>query len=476
MTTTRGTSQRTRIVVVGGGSQFSVGLCESFVDYGRDLLAGADVVLLDVREDHLARVHDYARRIAAEVGVDMRFEASTDRRAAFDGADYVLTTFRPGTHEQQLQDETVPPRHGLQGNETVGIGGIFMACRVAPVLRGLCADADELCPDAWIVNYTNPTQYVADTIRRISDLKVISLCDGFVDVIDDLAYFLGVPPGSIRVHPAGTNHAMWIMRFTVDGEDGYPILEARLEELDDDDIEEMFAPPRETTMLGVTTPYEETYKQFIEHYEFPFSLKLYRLYGLLPGPRYYWRYLLEQDPLIEAQQRTEYVTMAGYYMQHTETKLFENLDARLADAAQVLRATGRDGGSGHGDLAVRVIASIENDLGEQFVVNVQNRGAVSNLPESAILELSAIVDKQGAHPFAVGPLPRPLLGLQHSLVLAQELTVDAALSGRRDDLLRAILAHPLIHSVERAERCMDELLEVQEEWLPQFRQSELIRA
>src|ERR671932_346506 len=94
-----------RIAVVGGGSQFAVALCESFVDYGRDYLAGATVALLDVREDHLALVHRYAARLAEEVGVRMRFEATTHRRAAFDGADFILTTFRPGTYEQQLQDE-----------------------------------------------------------------------------------------------------------------------------------------------------------------------------------------------------------------------------------------------------------------------------------------------------------------------------------------------------------------------------------
>lgn len=461
-------SSSTRIVVVGGGSQFSVGLCESLVDYGRDLLADSTVVLLDVREDHLEKVHEFGSRLARDVGVAMRFEATTDRRRAFEGAEFILTTFRPGSHKQLEEDETVPVKYGLQGNETVGIGGMFMACRVVPVLRELCATAEALCPDAWIVNYTNPTQYVADAIQRISNLRAISLCDGFVDVVDDLAYFLDVPAEKITVHPAGTNHAMWIVRFTVDGQDGYPLLRARLAELSQEEIEAMFAPPTESTMLGVTAPFKETYKQLIDHYQFPFSLKLFKLYGLLPGPRYYWRYLLEQDQIIEAQKRDDYVTMAGYYTKHTEPRLFEDLEARLRQAALEVKATRRGGGSGHGDLAVRVIAAIANDLGEPFVVNVRNRGAVPNLPEDAILELSAIVDRQGAHPVAAGPLPKPLLGLQHALVLAQQLTIDAALSGRRDDLLRAILAHPLIHSVEAAERCMDELLSLQADWLPQF--------
>lgn len=458
----------TRIAIVGGGSQFSIGLCESLVGYGFDLLADTEVVLLDVREDNLRTVQEFASLLGETVGVNMRFLATTDRREAFEGTDFILTTFRPGTHHQAEQDETVPVKHGLQGNETVGIGGIFMASRVASVLSELCADAEELCPDAWIVNYTNPTQHVADTIRRISSLKVISLCDGFLDVIEDLAHFLGVPEDEIVVHPAGTNHATWILRFTVAGEDGYPLLRARLDEVTDDELEAMYAPPERIEFMGVECTYDEIYKQFIPHYGFPFSIKLFRLFGYVPSPRYYWRYLLDQDAIIAAQRRSDYVSMAGFYMKRLQPRLFEDLGRRLRATSVLLQATQRQGGASHGDLAVRVIAAIRNDLAETFVVNVPNRGAVSNMPDEAILELSAVVDAQGAHPFAVGGLPESLVGLQRALVASQRLAVDAALSGSRDDLLGAIVAHPLIHSVDAAEACMDELLSLQADWLPQF--------
>jgi 6-phospho-beta-glucosidase len=457
-----------RIVVVGGGSQFAIGLCESFADYGRDLLVGATVVLLDVHEEHVGIVQRYANGLAAAMGVHMRFEATTDRRAAFAGADYILTTFRPGSHEQLIQDETIPVRHGLQGNETVGVGGMFMACRVAPVLREICRDAQEICPDAWIVNYTNPTQYVADTVQRISDVRVISLCDGYVDVVDDLAYLLDADPTEISIAVAGTNHAMWVTSFTVAGEDGYPLLRARLDELGPDGLAALFPTPEHTTMFDIAFTYDEIYKQFIEHYGFPFSLKLFELYGLLPGPRYYWRYLLDQDAILSAQRRDDYVTMGGFYVRHLQPRLFEGLEERLAQTSHELAGSRREGGGGHGDLAVRVICSMANDSGEQFVVNVRNRGAVANLPYDAILELSALVDRQGAHPLAVGNLPDPLIGLQQALVHSQQLAVTAALSGSRDDLLRAIVSHPLVNSLAAAEACMDELLELQAEWLPQF--------
>ncbi len=467
---------RPRIVVVGGGSQFSIGLCESFVDYARDDLAGSDVVLLDIKPDHLAVVHGFASRLAEATGVDMRFTATTDRREAFDGADFILTTFRPGSHAQLIEDETIPPKHGLQGNETVGVGGIFMASRVAPVMREICADAEDLCPDAWMINYTNPTQFVADIVRRVSDMRIISLCDGFLDIPDDLSYFLGVDPADIAFRVAGTNHAMWVTELRIGGRDGYELLRERLAGVGDDELAEMMAPPSPIRMFDLDFAYDEIYKQFIEHYGFPFSVRLFRLFGLLPGPRYYWRYLLDQDAIIEAQRAGGYVTMGGFYTKHLEPRMFDDVEERLARSSRELATTRREGGGGHGDLAVRVISSMVNDTGEDFVVNVPNRGAVSNLPEDAILELSASVDATGAHPYAVGPLPEPLVGMQESLVRSQQLAVTAALSGDRTELLRAIVAHPLVHSVTAAEACMDELLALQAEWLPQFAVSRSLAA
>ncbi len=465
-----------RIVVVGGGSQFAVGLCESLVDYGRDLLAGSEITLLDIREDTLEVVCSFARRLVEATGSKLTFDATTDRRRAFAGADYLLTTFRPGSHAELIEDETVPPRYGLQGNETVGIGGMFMACRVAPVLREICADAQELCPRAWIVNYTNPTQYVADAIGRISDLRVVSLCDGYIDLVHELARLLEVDPSAIGVRVAGTNHAMWALGISVDGEDGYPRLRERIAELGPEAVAERSRPPAMTRMFDMDFTYAEMYKQFVPGGGTPLTIRLFELYGVVPGPSYYWRYLVDQDAVIAEQQSGSYVTMGGFYTKHLQPRMFAGLDERLAASSTELSTPRREGGGGHGDLAVRVIASMANDTGEEFVVNVPNRGAVANLPYDAILELSAIVDGQGAHPFAVGNLPEALVGLQESLVRSQQLAVSAALSGDRSDLLRAIVAHPLVHSLDAAERCMDDLLDRQRRWLPQFAGASSMRA
>ena len=453
-----------RIVVVGGGSHFAGALAEGITDYSRDLLPGATVVLLDIHEENLQEPFEYATELARSVGAEVRFERTTDRRKAFEGADFVVNTFRPGTYDQQEQDESVPPQYGLQGNETVGIGGIFMACRAVAILKDICADAEEICPDAWFLNYTNPTQYVADAVRRLSNLKIVSLCDGWGKIANDLAPLLGVKPEDITLYPAGMNHAIWLMRFTVKGQDGYPLLRKRLGQLPQAEIEAMCAPPTD-----LPYPLEEEYKQFIPRQGFPFDLRLLRIYGLLPAPRYYWRYHMDQDAVIAEERSGHYVTMAAAYKglwKRTE----ERLAVRLERAAADLKAGPRRVNGGYTDLAVRIIAAITGDLGRCYAVNIPNQGAISNLPYDAIVEVPAIIDAQGWHALAMGPLPKELLGYQYSLALAQELAVDAALSGSRNDLLKAILAHPLIHSLDAAEKAMDELLALQADWLPQFRE------
>jgi 6-phospho-beta-glucosidase len=148
--------------------------------------------------------------------------------------------------------------------------------------------------------------------------------------------------------------------------------------------------------------------------------------------------------------------------------MFTGLDQRLEQTSRNLKTERRKGGGSHGDLAVRVIDAMTNNASEIFDVNVPNHGAVSNLPYDSIVEVAAAVDRAGPHPFSVGALPKDVLGYQYALVLAQELAIDAALSGERNDLLKAILAHPLVHSVKAAEQAMDELLALQKEWLPQF--------
>jgi alpha-galactosidase/6-phospho-beta-glucosidase family protein len=306
-------------------------------------------------------------------------------------------------------------------------------------------------------------------VRRISDMRIMSLCDGYVDVSEDLAPLLGVDPEDITVYPGGSNHGMWVMRLTVKGEDGYPLLRERLGQMSQAEIDELYEYPRDVVdFVGLKVKPDQIYDQFISHHSFPFSLKLFEIYGLLPAPRYYWRYHLDQDAIIAEQRSDHYVTMAGFYMKHSVSRMFDGLDQRLEQASQNLQTNRREGGGSHGDLAVRVVSAMVNDLGETFDVNVPNQGAISNLPQGAIVEVAATVDRVGPHPFAMGPLPKAVLGYQYSLILSQELAIDAALSGDRNDLLRAILAHPLIHSVDAAEKAMDELLALQADWLPQF--------
>ena len=465
-----------RIVIIGGGGRYALHLTEGIIDVARDQLAGAHVVLLDVFPDNLPFMTEFGNRVAREVGADVTFSATSDQAAAFDGADYLLSQFGLGGHAMQFIDESVPPQFGLQGNETVGIGGIFRTLRAAPILQGMMREAQDRCPAAWIVNYTNPIQMVVDIVQRTSPMRIIGVCDGWVDIHHEVADFLGIETEQVRVRLAGTNHAVWVTELTVDGVDGYPLLRDRLASTSAAELEERYGtvPPTVRFRDGSDVPTSRFYKQFLSPYRFDFQLRLFRLFGLLPGPHYYPHYFFDQDNQIAQQRKPDYVTLAGYYQEVSVPRAFVDLDTRAAQAVDTIRSIRPERRGLSSDYGVHVIAAIENDLQREFNVNVTNCGAITSLPDDAIVELPALIGRDGPAALPMGTFPAPLVGLQHALAVSQLLTVDAALSGDREELLRAIVAHPLVNSLDAAERCMDEMLRLEAEWLPQFRQPAVV--
>src|SRR3954471_5510933 len=167
----------------------------------------------------------------AEVrGLDVRITATTDRVAGLTDADIVLASFRPGGFEARILDERIPLRHGVIGQETQGPGGFFMALRAITVLKEVCAEMEQACPQAWIFNYTNPVNLVAQAVSRHSDLKIVSLCEGPIYFADDMAHICRVDRAKLHAKLVGLNHACWSVEHTYDGEDFVPIIKRTWEE------------------------------------------------------------------------------------------------------------------------------------------------------------------------------------------------------------------------------------------------------
>ena len=177
---------RIKLVYLGGGSTRAAGTMASLIANGADF-EGSEVVLVDLDEGRLALIRTLAEKMARARGHDIVVTATTDRRAALADCDAVLSSFRPGGFEARVKDERIPLDHGLIGQETQGAGGFFMALRAVAVLKDVCAEMEELCPNAWIFNYTNPVNIVAEAITHHSSVKVVSLCEGPIYFAHEIA-------------------------------------------------------------------------------------------------------------------------------------------------------------------------------------------------------------------------------------------------------------------------------------------------
>jgi 6-phospho-beta-glucosidase len=358
----------------------------------------------------------------AEVrGVDVRVSTTLDREAALDGADVVLTSFRPGGFEARMLDETIPLRHGVIGQETQGPGGFFMALRTIAVMREIVEAMERRCPDAWLVNYTNPVNLVSEAITHHSAIRCISLCEGPLTFPADLARTAGLDPSRLVATLVGLNHTGWTVRHEYDGADAMPLIEAA------DEVRARDATPRSRDEL---------------------MLHLAATMGSIPSAYLYYFYFREHAL---GAVRTAGRTRAQQIMAEVDDYWAHYRQQAEAHEPRLDPARSR-GGILELELAIDVIDALVNDRGTTWPVNVPNRGAaMPGFPEDLVVEVPARVSAAGIEPIAVDPLPRHVRGLILALGGYQALTAEAAWGGSRHDGVRALASHPLVGSLPLAE-------------------------
>ena len=421
-----------RIVYIGGGSTRAPGTVASFVERG-DAFAGSEIVLVDLDVEHLDVVRRLIERMAAVRGLDMRVSVTTDRRSALDGADIVLTSFRPGGFEARAIDETIPLRHGVIGQETQGPGGFFMALRSIAVIRDIVADMERMCPDAWLVNYTNPVNIVSQAVTDHSDLRCVSLCEGPLSFPGGIARLANLDPDRLDATLVGLNHTGWTVRHDYDGRDVMPLIEEA-------DLRQGMPTTRGERMLHLAATMGALPSAYLYYYYFADDA----LEAARAAPR-----TRAQDIMAEVD---------GYWAHYRQQ----------AEASEPRLDPERSrGGIMELELAVDVIDALVNDLGRTWPVNVPNRGGVMpGFPEELVVEVPARVSAAGIEPEAVPPLPRQVRGLIEALGEYQLLTAAAAWSGTRRDAVRALAAHPLVLTLPRAEAIYDEMSAAHRAHLP----------
>ena len=394
----------TKITVVGGGSTYTPELVDGFVRRA-DRLPIDELVLLDTDADRLEIVGGLAQRMLDRQDWTGRLRLTGDRDAALDGADFVLFQLRVGGQAARLIDETVPLEFGVIGQETTGAGGFAKALRTVPVVLELAElAARRAAPGAWIVDFTNPVGIVTQALLDDGH-RAIGLCNVAINLQRWMATEFEVEPERVALEHVGLNHLSWERAVRVDGVDRLPELLERESE------------------------------KFAEEFRWP--VDLFRTIGAIPS--YYLRYYYLTRTVLE-EQRAGHTRAAD--VMDIEARLLELYkDQSLAEKPALLDSRG---GAFYSEAAAQLIASLHDGAGDVQVVDVRNDGAIPDLPDSAVVEIPARIDRDGAHPLPLAPLAPEQRGLVQVVKAYEELTVAAAKSGDRDVAVRALTVNPLV--------------------------------
>jgi 6-phospho-beta-glucosidase len=427
-----------KIAVIGGGSTYTPELVNGFLArIGQIPLS--ELWLMDIDPERLALVGGFAQRMVAAKGAPFRVELTTDRRAAIQGASYVITQLRVGQMAARVADEYLGRRHGLIGQETTGVGGMAKALRTIPVILGIAGEMRASAPGGLLVNFTNPSGLVTEALARYApDVASVGVCNSAyhtkMEFLAALEKRMGVSfsPDQADIKTLGLNHLTWYSGLAVDGEDLWPqVLQATLEDLR-------------------ASPEPQWDPRLIE------TLRMV--------PNYY----LEYYYATAAQQAAQ----AAWPPSRGE-EVIEIEKGLLAQYAEPDRSEPPEdlmkrGGAYYSTVAAQLIHSHYNDLGETHVANVRQAGMVPGWPADWVLEMPCRVDRAGVHPLPAEPLPPVCFGLIAQVKSYELLTVEAAVHGSRKAAYEALLAHPLGPSADRVADVLDDLLRTHRAYLPQF--------
>jgi alpha-galactosidase len=424
-----------KITFVGAGSvTFTRELLGDLLAF--EELADTHIALHDIDAERLATAEAMARWTDAQLGGRATITTHTDRREALEGTDFAINMVQVGMHASTLLDFEIPARYGVRQTigDTLGIGGIFRALRTIPVLLGIGEDLAAVAPNAWLLNYTNPMSILCQAYAEGSPHKrIVGLCHSIQNTTHELAELLEVPFDEVTFLGAGVNHQAFILRFERDGEDLYPRL-----------AQKVAADPELRRRVRVA---------------------LYERLGYFPtessehGSEYV-PWFLRDDELVE-----RYRLKVGDYIERSEENLdeYERIKAGLASGEQFPLERSLE----YASLIVHAMVT-----GEPQVIygTVQNNGLLADLPARSAVEVPCLVDRTGVRPTPVPDYPSQLAALNRTFLGVADMTVRAALEGRRDHVLHAAMLDPATSgalNLDQLAALVDELLEAHGERLPE---------
>jgi len=421
-----------KIVLVGAGS--SVFGYNSVLDAANiPVLRGSELMLHDIDETRLKTMSGLAERINQETEADLIIHHTIDPEEALSEADFVLVAIEVDRMNRWRLDWEIPFKHGIKQviGENGGPGGLFHTWRNIPPILEIAFTMEELCPDAWLLNYTNPVPRLCMAIDRYTDIKTVGLCHEVEHQLQRIAPLMNIPTAIIDAVSVGLNHFSWYKELRLkDGTDAYPMLDEALKKA----------------------------KGFQ-----PLCKAMYRQFGLYPSTDdnhmgEYLAYSWEVTP--DAVRGLKWINRC----EEEGNQNWERTN-RLITGKESLDVKGKLSG----ERAMHIIAGMmSNSNHMELQVNLPNIGQVSNLIKDSIVETPAIINKGGIHPIQVGEMPEGLAALCNIQIMIQSLVVEAGVSGDMEKAKQALLVDPVVNDHDKAIAAFDELMNTHSDLLPQF--------
>jgi len=421
-----------KIVLVGAGS--SVFGYNSVLDAANiPALKGSELMLHDIDETRLNTMSGLAERMNRETEADLKINHTIDPEEALSDADYVLVAIEVDRMNRWRQDWEIPFKHGIKQviGENGGPGGLFHTWRNIPPILEIAYKMEDVCPDAWLLNYTNPVPRICMAINRYTDIKTVGLCHEVEHQLQRLASLMGIPTLILDAVSVGLNHFSWYKELRLkDGTDAYPMLDEVLKKA----------------------------KGFQ-----PLCKAMYRQFGLYPSTddnhlgeylAYSWEVTPDEVRGLNWINRCE----------EEGNKNWEQIN-RLVTGKEPLDIKGRLSG----ERAIHIIAGLmSNSNHMELQVNLPNTGQISNLIKDSIVETPAIINKSGIHPIQLGDMPEGLAALCNIQIMIQSLVIEAGVSGDLEKAKQALLVDPVVNDHDKALAAFEELMKTHIDLLPQF--------
>ncbi|MBI5302669.1 MAG: alpha-glucosidase/alpha-galactosidase [Chloroflexi bacterium] len=441
----------TKIALIGAGSiVFTRNLCSDILL--TPVLQDCTLALMDIDPVRLERSRNLVQAMIDQRGLSARVQATLDRRQAVQDAQYVITTFQQGGLDAYALDIEIPKKYGVEQcvGDTLGPGGVFRGLRTIPVLLDLCDEMDELAPDALLLNYVNPMAINCWAIADGTGRPHVGLCHSVQGTAEMLARWIDVPFEQVSFLCAGINHQSWFLEFRDGAQDLYPRISQALERQEIMDEE----PVRGELMKNLGYFVTESSGHASEYV--PYFRKTARNVEEELAPRF----KNSADAWFDFGR-------TGGYLRHCQARV-HRAEQEFQELIQGVKNLPTQRTHEYGSY---IVEAMETNQPARINGNVPNTGLITNLPDGCCVEVPCLVDCNGVQGVVVGNLPTQLAAVNRTNINVQELAVEASLTGNKDAVHYAVMADPLTAAVctlPQIHALVDEMLEVQARWLPQF--------